>query len=108
MNLVPRPSLLPAHSGRSWAQEEGRQQNKLKYVLQNILRKQFFTRYCELFSVLHFSPIFLIVVFISFKYWCSFHRPGTFHGVAVWMDFHLTEKLTITTGLQQVGRLNIN
>jgi len=28
-------------------------------------------------------------------------RPGTFHGVAIWMDFHLTEKLTVTTGLQQ-------
>ncbi|KAL9975281.1 hypothetical protein ACROYT_G012431 [Oculina patagonica] len=27
-------------------------------------------------------------------------RPGTLHGVAIWMDFHLTEKLTVTTGLQ--------
>lgn len=29
-------------------------------------------------------------------------RPGTFHGVAIWMDFHLNDKLTVTTGLQQV------
>ena len=45
-------------------------------------------------------------MFILFKSWRSFHRPGTFHGVAIWMDFHLTEKLTITTGLQQVRHPN--
>jgi len=28
-------------------------------------------------------------------------RAGTLHGVVLWMDFHLTEKLTVTTGLRQ-------
>lgn len=42
---------------------------------------------------------------MSFKTLLPFYRPGTIHGVAIWMDFHLTEKLTVTTGLQQVKRL---
>lgn len=37
-----------------------------------------------------------------FRVCVSVIRPGTFHGVAIWMDFHLSDKLTVTTGLQQV------
>lgn len=32
-------------------------------------------------------------------------RSGTLHGIVLWMDFHLSEKLTVTTGLQQKQEL---
>lgn len=33
-------------------------------------------------------------------------RSGILHGIVLWMDFNLAEKLSVTTGLQQTEKLN--
>ena len=31
-----------------------------------------------------------------------FFSSGTLHGIVIWMEFHLTDDITVTTGLQTV------
>ena len=31
-----------------------------------------------------------------------FFSSGTLHGIVIWMEFHLTDDITVTTGLQKV------
>ena len=49
-----------------------------------------------------------VVLFLS-KFtaisFCSF-SSGTLHGIVLWMDFHLTDKLTVSTGLEQASNEN--
>ena len=52
---------------------------------------------CSLLILIYWVSYFILIRFGTF---C---RSGILHGIVLWMDFNLAEKLSVTSGLQQVG-----